>query len=81
MAALNESGVKSLLEHLQGDFKAISGEAKKKLPAVKEVTRICLMTWQWPISMVVTFSASKCIGNRIENFRLTYKVDFVALVC
>lgn len=37
MAALNESGVKSLLEHLQGDFKAISGEAKKKLPAVKEV--------------------------------------------
>ena len=46
MAALNESGVKSLLEHLQGDFKAISGEAKKKLPAVKEVTRICLMTWQ-----------------------------------
>ena len=37
MAALNESGVKNLLEHLQGDFKAISGEAKKKLPAVKEV--------------------------------------------
>ena len=37
MAALSESSVKSLLEHLQGDFKAISGEAKKKLPAVKEV--------------------------------------------
>lgn len=37
MAVLNESGVKNLLEHLQGDFKAISGEAKKKLPAVKEV--------------------------------------------
>ena len=29
--------MKSLLEHLQGDFKAISGEAKKKYPAVKEV--------------------------------------------
>lgn len=37
MAVLDESGVKSLLEHLQGDFKAISGEAKKKFPAVKEV--------------------------------------------
>lgn len=36
MAALDESGVRSLLEHLQGDFKAISGEAKKKSPAVKE---------------------------------------------
>lgn len=38
MAALDETGVRSLLEHLQGDFKAISGEAKKKSPAVKEVS-------------------------------------------
>jgi len=40
MAALDESGIKSLLEHLQGDFKAISGEAKRKLPAVKEVKQV-----------------------------------------
>ena len=40
MAALDESGIKILLEHLQGDFKAISGEAKRKLPAVKEVKQI-----------------------------------------
>ena len=38
MASLDQSSVKSLLEHLQADFKAISGEAKKKFPAVKEVT-------------------------------------------
>ena len=43
MAGLNESGVKHLLEHLQGDFKAISGEAKKKLPAVKEVKQLLTM--------------------------------------
>jgi len=38
MASLDQNSVKGLLEHLQGDFKAISGEAKKKFPAVKEVT-------------------------------------------
>lgn len=59
MAALNESGVKNLLEHLQGDFKAISGEAKKKLPAVKEVKTRVLVSWRGSSqSMVVTFILS-----------------------